>query len=114
MHGNSEFTSLDQFEREHYLFTQISKLTFFQQFWKCKLFRMWHRIFALQMRAAQDRLRENSFPSRGEAAASDYELSLECQQAGLYRIDTARVYTLDEFCEVQSQGFVDSRWTGKN
>ena len=31
--SSSEFTQLDQFEREHYLFSQICKLKFFQQFW---------------------------------------------------------------------------------
>jgi hypothetical protein len=52
--AGSEFTQLDQFEREHYLFSQICKLRFFQQFWMAKLFTTWRKnLSATKMKQAQ-------------------------------------------------------------
>ena len=36
--ANSDFTPLDQFEREHYLFSMISEIHFFNKYWEWKMF----------------------------------------------------------------------------
>ena len=85
--SGSEFTQLDQFEREHYLFSQISKLRFFQQFWMAKLFRMWRsNIRAAKMTGAQDRLRENLFILHPVLCEPLMELHTLASQAEMYRL----------------------------
>jgi hypothetical protein len=40
-HGTSEFTTLETFEREHYMFSLLREIPFFKQYRVCKQFRTW-------------------------------------------------------------------------
>lgn len=121
--AGSEFTQLDQFEREHYLFSQICKLRFFQQFWMAKLFTTWRKnLRATKMKQAQERLQENLFilhPVLRKPLLELHDLSVKAENFNLYDVQTAptspvssssskseekgglKPYTLDEFCDAQ-------------
>jgi dynein heavy chain, axonemal len=105
----SEFTQLDQFEREHYLFSQICKLRFFQQFWMAKMFTTWRRnLRACKMSSAQDRLRESLFilhPVLRGPLLQLHDLSVKAENFNLYDMQSTtggtKPYTLDQFCDAQ-------------
>ena len=103
----SEFTQLDQFEREHYLFSQICKLRFFQQFWMSKTFTTWRKnLRATKMKAAEERLKESLFilhPVLRQPLLELHDLSVKAENFNLYDVDATRAnpYTLDEFCDAQ-------------
>ena len=105
--GTSIFTALDQFEREHYLFTMISQLDFFRKFWKWKLFGTWYRnIRAQKMEVASAALSESLFilhPVLRDPLIEAYALAERASSLLLYKIEEERVYTLEEFCQAQME-----------
>ena len=103
---SSDFTPLDQFEREHYLFSMISEIHFFHHYWEWKMFSVWRKtIRAIKMRKAKNHLKNNLFslhPILGPSMVMVRGVILRVEHCRLYKINGEETYSLDAFCIEQT------------
>ena len=104
--SSSDFTPLDQFEREHYLFCMISEIHFFRKYWEWKMFTVWRKnIRANKMKNARRNVAKVLFslhPVLGQTMIDVRRVVLGAQHARLYKIKETVTYSLDAFCAEQS------------
>ncbi|EQC31947.1 hypothetical protein SDRG_10462 [Saprolegnia diclina VS20] len=104
-HGQPEFTRLEAFEREHYMFTLVRQIPFFQTYRIWKQFRRWKvNVRAVKTRAATYMLQHELFVLRPTLHSALMELRAQCYNMSLLRIfgiNATQTYTLSDFTETQ-------------
>ncbi|KDO23904.1 hypothetical protein SPRG_20887 [Saprolegnia parasitica CBS 223.65] len=109
-HGQPEFTRLEAFEREHYMFTLVRQIPFFLKYRVWKQFRRWKsNVRAVKTRAATYMLQHELFVLRPTLHSALMELRAQCYNLSLLRIfgiDATKTYTLSDFTETQQAQIV--------
>lgn len=103
--GGTDFVSMQQYEREYYLFSQITRISFFHKYRMWKSFKEWkHNVRARKTNAAKASLTENLFILHSLLRSSLLRLRGMCVNAAsskLFVIEAAKTYTLQEFTSAQ-------------
>jgi dynein heavy chain len=105
-HGvDSEFTPLDQWEREYSLFNKMRDIPFFSKYRSWKSFTVWKsNVKGQHLAAARDALSSNLFifiPALRDALMTIKNLCAEVNKLRLIEVKTERTQTLAEFVESQ-------------
>jgi dynein heavy chain len=105
--SSTEFTSLDQYEREYYLYSMITEIPFFKKYRAWKSFVEWKKnVSQSKIAHCKRQLQEDLFILHPLLRKSMMELRELCYKVSVYklfRIDKENTYTLDEFCRLQEQ-----------
>ncbi|KAH9106046.1 hypothetical protein AeMF1_018228 [Aphanomyces euteiches] len=103
-----EFTYLETFEREHYLYSLVREIKFFQQYRLWKQFRQWRQAVRGAKRAhATQHLVQHLFFLRPTLYQALFRLRTLCYDMSLLRLFTfeaskqPQTWTLSEFCDRQ-------------
>ncbi|XP_076873752.1 dynein axonemal heavy chain 6 isoform X2 [Brachyhypopomus gauderio] len=113
--GWADFVPLEQWEREYRLHRQLLRIPFFALFRKRKAFCVWHgNVRARRMGACGRRLQENLFildESLRPALIDIREMCCRLESMNLFRAETDRTHTLEEFqtSQYSQLGEVSSR-----
>ena len=103
--GGADFTSLEQLEREHFLFSKIQTIPFFRKYRKWKSFTEWAKnVRKRNIRERKNALEENLFFLHPLLCRSLLELRELCYRVTtckLFHIDPDSTFTLVDFCEKQ-------------
>ena len=107
-HGvDSEFTSLDPWEREYNLFNRMREIPFFAKYRAWKSFSVWKRnVKGQHLATARDALQSNLFifiPALRDAIMTIKNLCAEVTALRLIEISTDKTQTLPEFIDSQKQ-----------
>ncbi|KAF0719522.1 Aste57867_966 [Aphanomyces stellatus] len=109
--GVPEFTYLETFEREHYMFSLVREIPFFQKYRVWKQFRMWKtNVRAAKTAICKRVLTQDLFILRPTLHGALMRLRTLAYNMGLLRVfslDARRTYTLVEFSERQQLQMVD-------
>jgi dynein heavy chain len=101
----SQFTSLQQFEREFHLFGQISRIRFFRQYRLWKTFSTWKRGLRFGKIAESRKLISSSLfifvPPLRDALLKLRSLCLSIGDEGMLDIKDSETYVLEEFVHMQ-------------
>jgi len=104
-HNETDFTSLDQWEREYFLFTKMMKIDFFENFRIWKGFYFWKKLIRRTKTYKYSRfLTDNLYILNRFLCVSLQELRKECHKASkwnLYRLHDHAAMTLQEYNEMQ-------------
>lgn len=102
---SSEFTHLEQFEREHYIFSLLSQLPFFQKYKKWKKFIQWKQnVRQRKFRQCKMRLQHDLLlfhPHLREPLLSLRKLCYDVTRLKLYHFDARQTMDLDTLCATQ-------------
>jgi dynein heavy chain len=105
--GSTEFTSLDQYEREYYLYSMITEIPFFKKYRAWKSFVEWKKnVSQSKIAHCKRQLQEDLFilhPLLRQSMMQLRELCYKVSVYKLFRIDQKNTYTLEEFCRLQEQ-----------
>ncbi|RHY30280.1 hypothetical protein DYB32_004445, partial [Aphanomyces invadans] len=111
--GVPEFTYLETFEREHYMFSLVREIPFFQKYRVWKQFRTWKtNVRAVKTALCKRVLTQDLFILRPTLHGALMELRTLCYNMGLLRvfsIEARRTYTLIEFSECQQVQMTDTQ-----
>ncbi|OQR91757.1 dynein heavy chain, partial [Thraustotheca clavata] len=108
--GVPEFTYLETFEREHYMFSLVRKIPFFKKYRAWKQFRTWKKnVRACKTLLCKHTLTQELFilrPSLNGALMELRHLCYAMSQLRLFSIDAKKTYTLSDFSELQQNQMV--------
>jgi len=103
--SDSDFTPLDQWEREYALFNKMRGIPFFSKYRKWKTFAVWKtNVKGANLSTARDSLQQNLFifiPSLRDALMTIKNLCFEVASLRLIDISSDKTLTLDEFISGQ-------------
>ena len=100
----TEFTPLDQWEREYHLFQKILKIQLFRKYKAWKSYFIWRKnVRSRRMAQGSTSLRDHLFildPNLRNALLKVRDICNDISQLRLYRIDSGKIYSMGEFVEV--------------
>ena len=111
-HGTAEFTALEQWQREYYLFNEILRIRTFKVYRIWKAFRVWSRfVKSTKFANAASNLTKGLYqldPVLSSSLKTVQELSFdmvhdETKKLKLHALKPSKVYKLEEFVEAQQQ-----------
>ena len=104
--NDSEFTSLEQWEREYSLFTLIRNIPFFAKYRSWKNFTVWKKNVRAEASGKCSAMLDSGLfflnPTLRVSLMRLRRLCFEVSRWRLFEVDTEKTYTLDEFCEEQA------------
>ncbi|OQR87427.1 dynein heavy chain [Achlya hypogyna] len=108
--GVPEFTHLETFEREHYMYSLVRQIPFFLKYRKWKQFRTWKtNVRACKTLLCKHVLQHDLFilrPSLHDALMTLRQQCYEMGQLRIFAVDARRTSTLGEFSEKQQAQMV--------
>jgi hypothetical protein len=104
----SEFTPLDAWEREYYLFNLMRRISFFDKYPRWKAFAVWKRHIRQKKRAkSSEALQKSLFLLDPDLRGSMLELVNLCFQCRedckLLELDPSKTYTIEQFTTIQTK-----------
>ncbi len=103
--SETDFTSLDQWEREYFLYVKMMDIPFFQQFRSWKAFYFWKKLINKMKAIKYSKvLNENLYTLNKRLCAALIELKRRCMETSnwaLLKLDTKQTQTLIQFSEDQ-------------
>ena len=105
LNGSPEFTELEQWKREHYLFNAISKIPVFRMYRTWKSYKVWRDSVRYgKMKKSAKALQKNLFwmnPTFQAALLQIKSMCMELKKLQLLKFSPGVLYTLEQFYESQ-------------
>uniref|UniRef100_A0A7S4P4P5 Dynein heavy chain linker domain-containing protein n=1 Tax=Guillardia theta TaxID=55529 RepID=A0A7S4P4P5_GUITH len=105
VNGKPEFTELEQWKREHFLFNAILKIPVFKRYRIWKSYKVWRDSVRYgKMRSSAKALTKNLFflnPTFREALLRIRDMCMDLQKVKLYSFQKDTLYTIVHFFEAQ-------------